>query len=161
MRGALLALFAFANAALAATEGPGVNQFIRAQRTAAPIEADGKLDEPQWRSAEPFSDFIQFFPAENGVPSERTELRVLYDDDNLYIGVICFDSHPAEVAAGLGRRDTPPPSDAIWVAIDSTHDHRTAFGFSVNAGGVLTDGLFFDDSNFTSNWDAAWDGAAA
>src|SRR5207302_11454916 len=120
------------------TEGPGVHQFIEAQRTATPIALDGALTEPQWQAAKPFTDFVQFFPNEGGKPSEATEVRFLYDDDNLYVGVICHDSKPAEIVRSLGRRDAAPLSDQVGVAIDATHDRRTAFGFSVNAGAVLS-----------------------
>ena len=156
----LLTLFAAA-AAQAALEGPGVNQFIHGLRVEQGITLDGRLEEPAWRDAPVFSDFVQSFPKEGAPPTERTELRVLFDDDNLYIGVICFDTHPEAILRRFGRRDHPPASDGVMIAIDSTHNHRTAYSFSVNSAGVLSDGLFYDGSNFTQDWDSVWDAAAA
>ncbi|MHB8878059.1 MAG: DUF5916 domain-containing protein [Myxococcaceae bacterium] len=152
----------FAASALAAIEGPGVDQLIPAARaTTGRLRVDGRLDEAQWASAPVFDSFVQTFPVEGARPSERTEVRVLYDDQHLYVGVTCHDSRPADIVAALGRRDNSPASDKVWVTIDPTHDHRTAYGFSVNAGGVLMDGMFFEDTQFTSSWDGIWDGAAA
>ncbi|MGZ3459287.1 MAG: carbohydrate binding family 9 domain-containing protein [Archangium sp.] len=148
--------------AFAAIEGPGINQFLQAERITAPIRLDGLLDEPGWQAAPRFDSFVQLFPDEGAAPTERTELRVLYDDQNLYVGVICHDSQPELIARPLGRRDKPPPnSDFVLVGIDSAHDHRTAFAFQVTAGGVLLDTLFYADNKYTDEWDAVWDAAVA
>ncbi len=148
-------------ASYGAAEGPGRTQLIRAVRTSVAPSIDGKLSEPEWLNAPVFDDFVQSFPAEGMPPSERTELRVLYDDDKLYIGIICYDSQPGTILKQLGRRDRIPPSDNIGVAIDANHGHREAFVFSVNAAGVLQDGLFFQDNQSTDDWDAVWQGAAS
>jgi hypothetical protein len=154
----LPALLAFA---LGATQGPGVDQHFQAVRTTEGIRLDGKLDEGPWRTAPAFDGFTQSSPVFGEKPSERTEVRVLFDDDSLYVGVACFDAEPAAIAAPLGRRDKIPTSDQVMVAIDSTLDHRSAFVFIVNAAGTLADGLFYNDGDFTSDWDGVWDGAAA
>ncbi len=158
LAGLLIALWSAS--ALAAVKGPGVNQFIPAVRTKEPIRADGKLDEPAWQQAQVFDAFIQVFPKDNVPPSERTEVRVLYDDRNVYFGMYMHDSQPELINRQLGRRDRPPASDFIQIAIDSAHDHRTAYNFRVTAGNVLYDGLSYQDTNFTDTWDAVWDGAA-
>ncbi len=146
----------------AAIEGPGIRQFLQAERTSAPLRLDGLLDEPGWQTAPLFDAFVQLFPEEGAAPTERTELRVLYDDQNLYVGVICHDSQPELIARPLGRRDKPPPnSDFVLVGIDSAHDHLTAFTFMVTASGVVLDTLFYADNKFTDEWDAVWDVAVA
>ncbi|WNG59955.1 carbohydrate binding family 9 domain-containing protein [Archangium gephyra] len=147
--------------ALAAVEGPGVGQLIQATHTTAQIRADGKLDEPAWQQAPVFDTFVQTFPKANAAPSQRTQMRVLYDENNLYFGFHLQDSHPEEIIRKLGRRDQPPYSDAIQVIIDSAHDHRTGYVFKVTAGGVQADSLLFQDNKETLEWDAVWDGAAS
>ena len=132
---------------------------VRAVHAAGAIRLDGVLDEPDWGRAPPHDRFVQFFPQEGAAPSKRTELRVLYDDHNLYAGVRCYDAEPNLIVRKLGRRDRPPSSDAIQVAIDSGHDHRTAYFFGVNAGGTLFDSLLYDDTTFSDDWDAVWDAA--
>ncbi|XXF76977.1 DUF5916 domain-containing protein [Myxococcaceae bacterium GXIMD 01537] len=146
--------------AWAAIEGPGRTQFIQAARTTGPIAADGRLDEAAWAQAPVFDAFVQRFPGAGQVPSERTELRVLYDDRNVYFALTCHDSQPALINRNLGRRDSDLFTDKVEVLLDTTHDHRRAYAFSVSAGGVQGDGLYYDDSRYTSEWDGIWDGAA-
>lgn len=165
MRGSLRILFPVAflagSAASGAVDGPGSTQVLRAVRAPSPLAIDGRLDEAAWQLAPAFDGFVQGFPKEGAAPSERTELRVLYDEQNLYVSFLCLDSRPGEIARALGRRDQPPASDLVAVAIDSKHDHRAAFAFAVNAGGVQLDGLFYEDSQFTTDWDAVWDAQVA
>ncbi|QSQ25387.1 carbohydrate binding family 9 domain-containing protein [Pyxidicoccus parkwayensis] len=144
-----------------ALEGPGKDQFLRAARTPGRITVDGRLDEPVWATAPVFDGFVQRFPKAGATPTERTELRVLYDDDTLYVGVYAHDSQPALIDYRLGRRDSLPRGDSVHLLIDSAHDHRTAMVFSLSASGVQSDGLYFDDRNYTQNWDGVWDAAAA
>ncbi len=156
----LLALGFGASPARAAVEGPGVNLYFHASRTRAPVNIDGKLDEEDWAKTETFDDFKERFPNAGAPPSERTELKVLYDDRAVYVAVICHDSEPALINRQMGRRDSNLLSDATQVIIDAAHDHRTAYLFGVGAGGMLSDGILYDDSNYSGDWDAIWDGAA-
>jgi hypothetical protein len=150
-----------ASTAFGAVEGPGRTQLIRAVRVSTSPSIDGKLSEPQWLTAPVFDKFVQQFPEEGSRPSERTEVRVLYDDDNLYVGIICYDSHPERILRQLGRRDRIPASDTVGFAIDSGHGHREAFAFTVNAAGVLQDSLWFQDNQNSDDWDAVWDAAVS
>ena len=134
---------------------------VVAARLSGGIVLDGRLEEPGWDLAPVHDGFVQQFPNEGAPPSERTEVRVLYDDRALYVGIVAHDGHPGEVARPLGRRDSAPPGDAVTVVIDSMHDRRTAFVFELSAAGVQTDGLLFDDDQFSTDWDAVWDGATA
>ena len=123
------------------------------------IRLDGRLDEPAWSAAPVTSAFTQIDPAEGQPASQRTEVRVLYDDEALYVGVRLHDTGP--VTARLGRRDMPlGDSDWFGLMIDSYHDHRTAFGFDVNPAGVKRDEVktINDDDN---SWDAVWDVATS
>lgn len=132
---------------------------LQARRVMERIALNGLLDEPAWANAIPFDAFVQRFPVEGAPPSERTVVRVMYDERNLYVGFTCFDSKPALLNRKLGRRDSPPPSDTVEVAIDSVNDRRSAYVFGVNAGGVLFDSLVQDDGTLSSEWDAVWDAA--
>jgi hypothetical protein len=135
---------------------------MRATRASGPIKLDGKLNEPAWATAIPSGDFMQSYPNVNGKPTDPTEVRVLYDDDALYVGVHMFDTHPDSIAAQLARRDASGIySDWLHVIVDSYHDRRTSFRFSVNPLGVEKDALEFDDTNEDLNWDAVWQVATA
>lgn len=110
-----------------------------AARATSPIRINGVLDEPAWRAARPITELVQLDPSEGQPVSERTEIRLLYDDDALYVGAMMYDRSP--VAARLGRRDISSMSASDWLTIifDSNHDHRTSFGFEVNPAGVRRD----------------------
>lgn len=123
----------------------------------APV-LDGTLDDPIWATATPITDFRQVDPHEGKPASERTEVRVLYTDDALYIGIRAFDDSARQIAHHLGRRDTFTQSDDFRVLIDSYHDHRTAFRFDITPDGVKGDIQFGDDGNFSDqSWDPVWE----
>src|SRR2546423_6625479 len=140
------------------TAAAGSIRSMRASRASGAITIDGKLDESAWAAAVPSSDFTQSYPKVGAQPTDRTEVRVLYDDAALYVGVRMFDSHPDSIAAQLARRDASGIySDWLHVMVDSYRDRRTSFRFSVNPRGVQEDVLEFDDRNGEDlNWDAVW-----
>lgn len=146
---------------LPALAGAAPGDAVRAARLQAPLEIDGRLEEPAWDAAPSHDGFVQLFPDEGRPPSERTEVRVLYDDRNLYVGVHAHDSRPAEIRRPLGRRDVIPFSDKVAVFIDSNHDRRTAYVFEVNAAGVQFDELMYGDDVENADWDAVWEVATA
>ncbi|HEY6003307.1 MAG TPA: DUF5916 domain-containing protein, partial [Anaeromyxobacter sp.] len=156
----LLALAGLALAPCAARASAPGDPVVAARRS-GPVVIDGRVDEPAWASAPVHDGFFQQFPKEGEPPSERTEVRVLYDDHALYVGVIALDSQPSEVSRPLGRRDRAPASDAVGVFIDSDRGRRSAFFFELNAAGVQTDGILFEDDSSSTEWDAVWDGNAA
>ncbi len=132
----------------------------RAMRASGGIEIDGILDEAAWAAAPVIDRFIQVDPEEGEPASERTEARILYDTEAIYIGVRLHDR--GQVQSRLGRRDMSlMDSDWLGVVIDSYHDHRTGFTFDVNPAGVQRDavksvnaeGRETDDNS----WDAVWD----
>jgi hypothetical protein len=126
-----------------------------AVRASGPVNLDGRLDESAWASAPVTDSFTQIDPDEGKPSSQHTEVRVLYDDEALYVGVRLHDT--GRIIARLGRRDMPlGDSDWFGLMIDSYHDHRTAFGFDVNPAGVRRDEvktINVDDNS----WDAVWD----
>lgn len=134
---------------------------MRAFRRSGPITIDGKLDDPAWAKAEPSGGMVQSYPQPGQPASDQTEIRVLYDDDALYVGIRMFDAHPDSIAAGLARRDATAAtgiySDWVHLIIDSYHDRRTAFRFSTTPRGVQKDVFTSNDNNEDTNWDAVWE----
>jgi Domain of unknown function (DUF5916)/Carbohydrate family 9 binding domain-like len=131
---------------------------VHASRATAPIAVDGILSEAEWATAEPVTDFTQREPAEGAPATERTEVRVLYDDGALYVGARLFDSHPDSVRAQLARRDRVVSSDRFLVFLDCYHDKRTGFFFGINAAGTLYDGTLYNDDWDSDTWDGVWEG---
>jgi hypothetical protein len=129
-----------------------------AARALTPPMIDGSNADAIWGNAEARSDFVTFQPREGGAPSFRTELRVAYDDRALYILVRAYDPHPDSIVRLLSRRDTDgAPNDQLQLWIDSFNDHRSGFEYIVNAAGVKSDYLIFDDTGFDQSWDGVWD----
>ncbi len=130
-----------------------------ATRAQGAVRMDGHLDEPDWARATPTGAFTQIEPAEGQPATMRTEVRMLYDDDYLYVGARMQDT--ARPRARLGRRDMDPgDSDWFKVLVDSYHDHRTAFGFEVNPAGVRRDEIRTIDAD-DNTWDPVWDVATS
>lgn len=131
---------------------------LRAARREGPVVLDARLDEPAWQNAAVARDFSQSYPNAGQPSTQRTELRVLYDDDALYVGVTMFDARPDSIAAQLARRDASGIySDWVHVIIDSYYDRRTAFRFTVNPMGVKKDVYTSNDGPEDINWDAVWE----
>ncbi len=118
---------------------------------------DGKLNDPQWKQV-PYQDtFVQINPIENIPPTEKTHFKILYDDKNLYVAIMAYDSQPSKIEHRLSRRDDVKNSDMLAVALDSYYDHRTAFVFGVNAAGVKYDMIISEDGDRQDeSWDPVW-----
>ena len=129
---------------------------VSAARVARPPVLDGRLNDEAWRHAQLDGRFTQNFPDAGRPPSEKTELYIVYDDRALYLGLRCHDTHPAQTPEWLTRRDRETNADKITIDIDSRNDHVSAYHFDVNVSGVLADGLRFNDTDYTSDWDGLW-----
>lgn len=123
----------------------------------AVLQVDGVGDEEIWSRTPVATGFVQFEPGEGAAATERTEARVVYGDEALYVLLRAFDSAPDEIVGQLTRRDQGSHSDLLAVVIDSYYDRRTAFQFAVNPVGVKHDIYRFDDTDEDSGWDAVWD----
>jgi hypothetical protein len=121
------------------------------------IAVDGSLDETAWNAVPTIGDLIQREPQTGGRPSERTEVRILRDANNLYIGVMCYDQEPDRVIGTQMERDASLGSDdRITIVLDTFRDQRNAFYFSTNPAGALVDGLVFANGQSNLEWDAIW-----
>jgi hypothetical protein len=133
---------------------------VRAERTVQAPKIDGRIEEAAWGRARVFDGFTQKTPHGGDRPSEPTRARVLYDKDAVYVAIEC-EQVTAPVVARLTRRDRVPESDWVSVSIDTGADGKSAFELTVNAAGVLADGIHFDDTDFTSAWDDNWEARTA
>ncbi len=116
---------------------------------------DGKYDESAWDAVDWSGDFVQRDPNDGGPPSQNTEFKILYDDDNLYVVIRAFDSVPGEIVRQLSRRDKDD-GDYLAISIDSYNDKQTAFSFGITSAGVQFDFMFVNDNIADPNWEAIY-----
>jgi hypothetical protein len=130
-----------------------------AVRTDQVLHLDGRLEELAWQSAPAIADFVQKEPTEGALPSERTEVRFLYDERSLFVGARMYSSNANAIQAPLGRRDEgTAQSEHIIVSLDTLFDRRTAYSFGVTASGVRIDRYYGSDNHetFDSTFDPVW-----
>ncbi|MFT7484970.1 MAG: hypothetical protein ACI9F9_000816 [Candidatus Paceibacteria bacterium] len=127
----------------------------------APV-IDGVLDEPFWAGATVIQDLAQVEPVAGAAPSERTEILLAYDANNLYVGLRCFDSSPDSIRATQMERDANlDPDDRVELLFDTFNDSRTAFWFQLGAAGSRGDSLISQNgTSFNKRWDTIWYAAA-
>ncbi len=158
-----------ARAAPAPAPGPPV---LQAARLAELPAVDGEvLDDPAWRGLSPATGFRQTTPDEGRLATERTEVRIGFDDQTLYIGVVCYDRQPGEIIVSDSRRDASlEETDSFQVILDTFHDRQNGFVFGTNPAGIEYDGQVTKEGSggmtsgggdFNLNWDAAWEVKAA
>jgi uncharacterized protein DUF5916/cellulose/xylan binding protein with CBM9 domain len=135
----------------------------KAVRVSTPPVIDGRLDDAVWGLAAPIGRFTQQEPHEGQPPTEQTEVRVLYDDGHLYVGIRCFDSTPDEIiATQMGRDADLSTDDRVSIVVDTFHDRRNAFFFKMNPAGSKVDALVQNNgADFNMPWDGIWEGKAA
>ena len=138
---------------------PSQRKTLMAVRTSAPVVIDGDLSDAAWESVPTADEFVQAEPHEGQRATEKTEVRVLYDEENLYIGVYCHDSEPARIVVNSLKEDFPPnDTDSFWVVLDTFLDKRNGFVFVTNPQGAKRD-VQTSNEGRTANedWDTVWD----
>ena len=140
----------------------------------APPVIDGRLDDGVWSGLEPLDGFTQREPSEGQPVSQRTEVRIVYDDAALYIGAWLFDEDPSGIVVGQTLRDASlNDSDAFVVVLDTYMDRQNGFVFATTPGGIEYDGQVAGEGvgggpgggrqqrgsagGFNLNWDGSWD----
>ena len=159
----LICLLAYllASTPLMASTSPNASQYqAEARRTFASIEIDGDFNEPDWQEAKPVGQFSQVEPDAGEPMTLPTEVRVLYDEENIYFGFTCFDSDISKLIANDMRRDARElhENDYVFLILDTYNDKRSGVAFRVNALGAVQDTAISNSGDsFNRNWDAVVD----
>jgi hypothetical protein len=135
---------------------------LQTKFTAEKISLDGKLDEVIWQSVPIATDFVMFQP-DNGkaIPeNKRTEVRVLYDNEAIYIGALMYDNEPNKILREINKRDDFGAADFFGVFINGYNDGQQNFQFFVNAADGQADCLATDSNGEDYSWDAVWESKA-
>ena len=150
----------------------------RLTEQASPPTLDGRVNDEAWLGVEPYTTFTQQDPIEGAPASERTEVRILFDKSNVYVGIICFDSEPDKIIVNQSRRDADiSETDSVIVVFDTFNDTQNAFVFGTNPLGIEYDGQVAGEGQasgissrqsgtqgsqrgginaFNANWDGDW-----
>jgi hypothetical protein len=162
--GALLALGGAPEAAAQDSKvnaGPKAATAVRVDSGA--IRLDGRLDEAAWQRAEAVTDFVQKEPVEGASPSQRMEVRFVFDDAVLFVGARMYSADPSAIQAPMGRRDNVEQAEYIQLSLDTYLDRRTAYTFGVSASGVRFDHYHPQDTedDADSTFDPVWEASTA
>ena len=157
------------------TSAAGPRVVATAHRITEAPTIDGALNELGWQQATPLTNFVQAEPFEGQPATEKTEVRILYDDKNIYVGAICYYSDPSQIITSDTSRDfNPSEMDSVQLIFDTYHDRQNGFVFGTNAVGSQYDAQVRDEgerqssaapgsgsagsnSGINVNWDASWD----
>jgi hypothetical protein len=132
---------------------------LKATQAQGRIELDGRLDEPSWGLAPLAANFIQNDPSEGSPATFDTEVKLLYDERALYIGVFAKDPEPSAIIVNELRKDFNTGSaDGFQVVIDTFKDERNGYQFAINPGGAKWDSQMSNEGRENNaNWDGIWD----
>jgi hypothetical protein len=132
---------------------------VRAVRVAAPLNVDGQLDEILYKTVTPISDFIQSEPRAGEPASEKTEVWISFDDDNVYVSMRAHESQPKRMIANEMRRDSGQvqQNENFAFALDTFYDRRNSFNFQVNPIGGRQDGQNNNEgASYNGDWNPIW-----
>ena len=131
---------------------------VRAVRVGTPMRVDGRLDEAIYGSVRPASGFIQMEPRAGELATEKTEVWVFYDADNVYVSFRCWESQPDRTVVNEMRRDSGNirQGDSIEFSFDTFRDRRNAILFEANSLGGRTDLQSTNERQFNADWNPVW-----
>ncbi len=167
----MVTILAFPALGSAASQAPSPRPrpTLRAARSQVPPVLDGNVaDDPAWQGAEVATDFWQVEPFDGQPASEKTEVRILFDAENLYLGVVLYDRQPDAIVVGESRRDSSlEDSDSFQVVFDTFHDRQNGLIFGTNPTGIEYDGQLNNEGEggsrgrgvtggFNLNWNTSW-----
>ncbi len=137
-----------------------VAQATRIDASQAPV-IDGDVTKPIWSKAKPIEEFYQLEPNEGAPASERTVLRILYDENNLYFAIMAYDDRPDKITARIKQRKGPIDSDdIIRIYLDPERTRRDAYIFEVNPLGARREGLIRNNTDVLYEWNTIWSAKA-
>jgi hypothetical protein len=143
----------------AAGDSSAQRKTVTAVRISASIRMDGLLNEDAWLEAQSANHFVQAEPREGESATEQTDVKILYDDENLYVGVYCHDSEPGGVMVNSLKEDfNPNEADSFELILDTFQDQRNGFLFITNPNGAKRDVQVSHEGRMTNaDWDTVWD----
>lgn len=136
----------------------GQKKTLQTAFTSEKITIDGDLNEPIWQNAAIATDFFMFEP-DNGKPipkEKRTEVKIIYDNETIYIGALLYDNEPTKILKEITQRDDFGTTDTFGIFINGFNDGQQDFRFFCTASGTQLDCIATDTSGEDFSWDAIW-----
>jgi hypothetical protein len=134
------------------------NLAVSAARVTEPPVVDGVLDDRAWQNAVPLTDFVQAEPFEGQPATQATEVRIVYDDEAIYVGAILHDKDLSQIVTTDTRRDAGlGDMDSIQIIFDTFRDQQNGFVFGTNTAGIQYDAQVRNQGGNTTSWDGSWD----
>lgn len=134
---------------------------LAAKRTTASIKIDGNIDEEAWKDAPVATDFVELRPKSGAKEQNKTIVKILYDNNFIYVGGYCYESSQDSIAHELAGRDQVGNSDFIGIIFDTYHDRLNAVGFYVTTTGEQYDAKYSgSNGNEDPSWNAVWESEA-
>src|SRR6266850_668289 len=132
---------------------------VAAGRVEGRIDLDGRLDEPDWQRAGIIPDLAQKSPHPGEPTRFKTEVRLLVDAENIYVGIACLDPEPDRITVHTTQRDVADPfgDDFVVLIFDTFGDRRSGYLFEVYPSGAEADGLISGPGRLSMDWDGVWD----
>lgn len=148
----------YLNINLIADDSRDGSRFLQIKRITSNININGRLDESVWLDAPAIGELIQVEPVEGGVPTRKTDVKILFDDNYLYIGIICYEDSPDDIISHTLERDGDyETGDSIAIALDTFLDHSNGYLFILTPDGAKIDGTILQNSDEISvYWDGIW-----
>lgn len=129
-------------------------------RTNDTLEIDGLLDEDVWKKAEHAGSFYRILPIDTGFAKAQTEVMMTYDQENVYMAIICHDTLPGKRPVQSLRRDFVFGNNDNFLAfIDTYNDQTNGFSFGISSAGAQWDGIQSDGGIVSLDWDCKWKSA--
>ncbi len=154
-----LGLF-FLSWGLSAQEKINSGYVLHIRQAVDAITVDGVLNEKSWKTADVAKDFHQVLPMDTGRAWAKTEVRMCYDEKNIYLSAVCYDSLKGHYVVESMRRDFSfGKNDNFLVFIDPFDDKTNGFTFGCNAAGAQWDGMMYDGGKVSLSWDNKWESA--
>jgi hypothetical protein len=130
---------------------------LNIQRTSQPITIDGVMDEQGWQEAQVATDFYMVLPMDTSAAQVRTDVRMTYDSNNLYLIAVCYHALPGRYMVESLRRDFNfGKNDNFLLFMDPFDDQTNGFSFGANAAGAQWDGLMYEGGKVDLSWDNKW-----
>ncbi|MEN8249316.1 MAG: DUF5916 domain-containing protein [Bacteroidota bacterium] len=150
-------LFILLTATTLWAQNPPIESVVKIKRASDKLKVDGLLDEQSWEAADVAKDFYKAYPVDNDFATAQTEVRLTFDNQFLYVGIVCYDPTPGEYIVESLKRDWDwMGTENVGMYIDPFDDRTSGFSFSLSPHNAQREGLISEGMQINADWDNKW-----